>query len=1639
VIGVSRFSILLIDDNEHDRAMTERELRRQFPDCRVISVGTDSALSRALKDNRFQLAITDYQLPWSDGLALFARIRQQDPDCPVILYTGSGSSETAARALEAGMEDYVVKSADYLPQLMMSVRLSLERRTGQQAAAKAEDRYKLLFQTLPIGVILVAPDGRVIDANPRMVEMLGYSDRDLLLSAERVPLFETEKVNKEFHRKLRVEKTLNGYEAQLRRKDGSLLWCRFFVHPVEGTDGGPQFFEAVIEDISESKEAEKNRIHNEQEAVRIGDRLRMILDAAPTPILGIDAQGKIGYVWNPAAESLLGIPREKAIGRSLFDLIPAMAPLQDRLLFADAPGPASAPAPAKQGMRGEPGEATLSEIRDLELLGLPTSRGRAVINISVSANIVTGESSFGRILVLTEVTTRKAAEDALRLSENQLGLVFDSVSDMLMLLHVEPGDTYRVVKINRAVTNATGRPAETIIDKTLRDFLVEPIVLLNTQKFREVLRSGKQLEYVLSTRPPGRPRLSMEVTLFPIAGPDGVCRHLLIVAHDITARIRNEREIRHAMHALRESEHRYRMLAEAAHDMIFILDRDLKVEYVNSFASLMFNRPVAEIIGHPMEALFPPAVGERQAEIARKLLAGGDPVYRENPSFIGGREIWIGTWLVPMRDSRGRISSVLGVARDINERILSEKALRQSEEQYRSLVQTSPDAIFLHGPDMRFSFANQRALEILGYSTPEALRDTMLSDLVQPEERSLAETHWQILLRTGTLRNAVLSFLREDGTTVPMEVNASVLLDTHGRMKGITSILRDITERRKREWALRDGEARFRAIFEKAAVGIALVGLDRQILDGNQAICDILNLTHAELTAFTITDITLPEDIAESRRLFEDIRLNRRDHFRQTLRLLRNGNQWIWCRLTLSVVKDIHDAPSFLIAMAEDISKQLEAEQGSRQAAESLQRYAERLQILHIIDRSILEARTPEEIAQATLEKIHELVPTQRSGLVLFDTQIQTATVLGASIQTGSSLIKGRVVPLEEYLSEISRLKSGGIIAEEDLLTVENPSPTFLALRTSGIRSYMSIPLTSQGELIGALFIASGIPGVFTREHAEIASEIADLLAIAIRQTRLFRQVHRHSFELESIAGLNKDLRLTLARADIPGVVLRHTAKSLGCDCVALLGVDPTGETYIVEHSSGPGALPPGTVISARGSLTAEMIAAGKPVQMETPADGGSGKDSEWLRGLRLVAAAPLRSRGIPIGALWAGWASARSDREINRDALQLFESIADVAGNALHKAALHEQTEQRLRRLSALRAVDMAISASIDLRVTLSVLLDEVTTQLGVDAAAIRLLNIHSQSLTFLAGRGIRSATLMQAPLQLGQDYAGTAALEHRVVQVPLWADADNSYARLLRESEDRFASYFVAPLLAKGRIKGVLELFHRGPFQADEEWTEYLETMATQAAIAIENAAMFEAVQKTNTDLVAAYDATIEGWSRALELRDLETQGHTLRVTDIAIRLSRAMGLKEEELVHVRRGALLHDIGKMAISDSILLKPDPLSKEEMEIMRQHPVFAFQMLHPIAYLRPALDIPYCHHEKWDGTGYPRGLEKNHIPLAARVFAVIDVWDALRSDRPYCAAWPEEKAREYLREQSGIHFDPAVVEAFLKIVDEEIA
>ncbi|MBN2084102.1 MAG: GAF domain-containing protein [Anaerolineales bacterium] len=531
-------------------------------------------------------------------------------------------------------------------------------------------------------------------------------------------------------------------------------------------------------------------------------------------------------------------------------------------------------------------------------------------------------------------------------------------------------------------------------------------------------------------------------------------------------------------------------------------------------------------------------------------------------------------------------------------------------------------------------------------------------------------------------------------------------------------------------------------------------------------------------------------------------------------------------------------------------------------------------------------------------------------------------------------------------------------------------------------------------------------------------SEDADTVEGVIRDITENEQRDR---ELKAIASVASAMRSAPTRTDIYPIVLQQLMDLLQADGVALAMKDGANDDMVVELAIGVWADRTGKRIGHAFSNSGGIT---QPVR---DARG-------MMNGLADVVCVPMISQGQTIGVLWAGCNAEISDEEV-----RILSAVADIAANALRRAALHEQTQRRLQHITALRAIDMAITSSLDLRVTLNFFLDQVTIRLGIHAASVLLLDPRTQILQFTAGRGFHTQALHHTKLRLGEGVAGRAALERRMIHIPDLTKSSEAFRRAPMLTEEGFVSYFAAPLMAKGQVKGVLEIFHRAPLEPDNEWLEFLDTLAVQAAIAIDNAGLFEGLQRSNLELAMAYDATIEGWSRALDLRDRETEGHTLRVTDMTLRLARSMGVTEEELVHMRRGALLHDIGKMGIPDNILLKPGPLTDEEWLVMRRHPEYAYELLSLVNYLRPALLIPYCHHEKWDGTGYPRGLREEAIPLAARLFAVVDVWDALRSERPYRQAWPADKVRGYLMEQSGKHFDPQALSMFIKLLDQEEA
>ena len=516
--------------------------------------------------------------------------------------------------------------------------------------------------------------------------------------------------------------------------------------------------------------------------------------------------------------------------------------------------------------------------------------------------------------------------------------------------------------------------------------------------------------------------------------------------------------------------------------------------------------------------------------------------------------------------------------------------------------------------------------------------------------------------------------------------------------------------------------------------------------------------------------------------------------------------------------------------------------------------------------------------------------------------------------------------------------------------------------------------------------------------------------------------------ELTVVANVSAALRSANTREEMYPIILDQLIDQLNVEGSTIVIRDPDTNEMVIELGRGLWASSTGTRVPPGKGLSRKILDGGKAYLYRETKDPNAYYPDLFVS-CDNTAAVPLIVQDHKLGVLFIG-----ANRFLDKKDVRLLTAVADIAANAIHRTTLHERTQVKVNQLNSLRIIDQAINTSLDLRVTLDVILKQSHHLLKCDALLVLLSKPQTMWLEHAASYGFKSNDVEKINLHIGRGIAGKSILENRLISstdedVLQDYDAD----RVFHEKEN-FVNYYASPLVIKGEVKGVLLVGFRKQFKPNQDWRDIFNTLATQTAIAIDNNQLFTNLQRSTVNLSVAYNETIEGWAKALELRDKETQGHSKRVTEMTIRLANEAGVSDDEIGNIMRGALLHDIGKMGIPDAILNKPGKLTEEEWVIVKNHPQDAYNMLSSIKYLKPALDIPYCHHERWDGTGYPRGLQGKEIPLAARIFAVVDVWDALTSDRPYRQAWPVFKAKEYMLSQAGKHFDPEIVNIFFSKV-----
>ena len=888
-------------------------------------------------------------------------------------------------------------------------------------------------------------------------------------------------------------------------------------------------------------------------------------------------------------------------------------------------------------------------------------------------------------------------------------------------------------------------------------------------------------------------------------------------------------------------------------------------------------------------------------------------------------------------------------------------------------------------------------------------------------------------------------------TWSPEEQNfAASLADIAGR-------LFEGNKRLEAERNLRRSEERYRNIFESSTIGIAELDFSqyfelvkRECLKDahqvgqylvknpdflNQIIKSILikDANPALLDLFEIEKIN--EVINASDLMGSDRSLN---SFKALLDALERGKIFLEGETEILTKKGQKKQVFYHMSLPQREKRQINVflnmiDVSSRiQTEETLKRKLQEITALHGIALASAQSSNVDELIEKTTQLLGDTLFPDNFGIYVIGDDEQTlhphSSYRGVPVYTYKLVepvnkgITGRAVitGLPQRVPDVSK--------DKDYIEVK-----------SDTHSELAVPIKINNKILGVVNTESTLINGFSQADEEFLVTFASQLALAIERMRLVEAQQRQTREITALYETAMAISGVLDVEKLIQRIYLQISDLFPLDAFTLaLNEADTEEIHIaaaMQENRVVAELIDQRLPLSDSGLIGWVVQNQKTLQLnDLKTDPLPVKPLHAGKPARSWLGVPLISRGRLLGAM-----AMHSYQPFiyTENHARLLESMGAQMATLLENALLVEQTQNHMQRLSALHDIDLVINSSLDLRVTMNILLDQVIEKLKVDAASVMLLNPKSQLLEFAAGRGFRTRKIEDYRLRLGEGISGQAAMERHLMQSLNLSELDENSAYPTLLSEEGFLSYYSVPLIAKGQVKGVLDIFNRSPLVPDQEWVNFLETLAGQAAIAIDNTSLLEDLNRSNIELTLAYDTTLEGWSHALDLRDKETEGHTQRVVDLTLKIARGLGMSESELVHLRRGALLHDIGKMGIPDEILLKPGPLTIEEWAIMRKHPQLAFELLSPIAFLKPAVDIPYCHHERWDGSGYPRGLKGEQIPLGARIFSVVDVWDALTSDRPYRKAWPAGKTMDYIIEQKGIQFDPKVVDLFVILVKKE--
>ncbi|MBA4384564.1 MAG: hypothetical protein C0410_07490 [Anaerolinea sp.] len=1064
-------------------------------------------------------------------------------------------------------------------------------------------------------------------------------------------------------------------------------------------------------------------------------------------------------------------------------------------------------------------------------------------------------------------------------------------------------------------------------------------------------------------------------------------------------------EERRLQESIKTSEERYRLVFAQSPVGLFHYDLELKVTNANF--------RFAEILGgnqRDIEGCDLLKIKESRVIDALKVVNQNENGFYEGritPIFSKEQKSkYVKLHTAPLHNEKFEIQGGIGIIEDLTGQIANEHKIQNLEDRFTKAFFTSPDAINVNELKTgKFIDINRGFTELTGYTREETIGKTSfdLDIWVNPEDR---EKLVKGLLATGEYKNLEAQFRYKENKVRVGLMSASVI-EVDG-VPCILSITRDIDDIRKSEQLIRDSETRYRSIFDSVSVSIweenlvvlydMLEGLRQsgvtdlldyikkhpkfleeavksiQVLDVNEASLKMYKAESKNSLINTLDKVFNHESLL----VFPEEVLaiwNHEPFFNgDSINLDLEGNR-IFVNLLFKIPSEREGFKKLLVSIT-DITQRKLAEEALHESETRYRQLVEQVNVVVYLDYAGVPSRP--KYVSPQIESL--LGYTQEEWMA--DPELMMRIVHPEDLQ---------------------------FILDEDIKTDITGEPFVVEYRV----------FTQDGRLIwihDEAVLVYGSDGKPEDWHGVMYDITARKLAEdALRESE---SRYRYIFNSVPVAIKEEDFSTVYQMME----ELRQS------------GVDDF-EEFLSKHPEWVKKAVEGVRIVEVNQETLNIYKAESKDQLINTLDQYFSADSLISFQKELLAFWNHQSsyehetvNKTLLGETIDVWFSIAIP-SLPEDYSKILVTIMDIT----ERKRAEEQIRVQIRYLAALRAVDMAISASMDLPITLRVLLNQVHQQLMAPAVSILILDQHTQTLRYAAAIGFKTNAIESTILRLGQSYAGRAALERRIVNVEK-ADFKNSPGHTKDFELEEFTHYMGIPLVSKGMVKGVLELFNSKPFAQDSAWMGLLESMAGQAAIAIENAILMDEVQKVNINLRSAYDATIEGWARSIDLRNGDSEQHAKRVSELTIELAQSVGVQGEGLLTLRRGALLHDIGKLGVPDAILLKNGPLDDEEWKIVKTHPAVAKRLLTSIDFLQPVVEIPYYHHEHWDGSGYPEGLSGADIPLSARIFAVVDCWDSLRSDRPWRKAWTDGNAWDFIEKNSGILYDPQIVEKFRQLI-----